>query len=130
VTSLPSLLGALGTAIQSHPLCVRVAEIETREFATDQFIVRIRVELMHKASFQARVYFNQGHIDYAYQLFTDLPLLRWDNKEEFRSVATYPHHHHDAQGNVQSSSLTGQPISDIPIVLAAVAQFLSTYPIS
>jgi hypothetical protein len=130
VTSLPSLLGALSAALQAHPLCRRVAEIETREFAADQFIFKIRAEFTHKTSFQARIYFNGGHIDYAYQLFADVPLLRWDNKEEFHSIVTYPHHYHDAQGNVHSSPLIGDPVSDIQTVLTAVSQFLSTHPAS
>jgi len=127
VTSLPSLLGALSAALQAHPLCKRVAEIETREFAADQFIFKIRAEFTHKTSFQARIYFNRGHIDYAYQLFADVPLLRWDNKEEFCAVETHPHHHHAAQGDIQPSPLIGNPIADIQTVLVMVSQFLSTY---
>jgi len=127
VTSLPSLLGTLRAAIQVHPACKRLGAIETREFAADQFIFKIRAEFAHQTSFQARIYFNRGHIDYAYQLFADVPLLRWDNKAEFRSIATYPHHHHDAAGNITPSPLMGDPAADIQTVLTAVAQFLSTY---
>jgi len=127
VTSLPALLGTLRATIQVHPACKRLGAIETREFAADQFIFKIRAEFAHQTSFQARVYFNRGHVDYAYQLFADVPLLRWDNKEEFRSVATYPHHHHDAAGNIAPCLLTGDPATDIQAVLKAVAQFLSTY---
>ena len=71
-----------------------------------------------------RIYYNRGHVDYAYQLFTDVPLVRWDNKEEFRHLATYPHHHHDAQGHVRPSPLGGKPLQDIGIVLQEVAAFL------
>ena len=127
MTSLPALLGALSAALQAHPLCKRVTEIETREFAADQFIFKIRAEFTHKTRFQTRIYFNRGHIDYAYQIFADLPLLRWDNKEEFRFIETYPHHHHAAQGDISSSLLTGDPIADIQTVLVRVSQFLSTY---
>jgi len=73
VSTLPALLGALSAAIQAHPLCRRVAEIETREFAADQFRFKIRAELAHKTHFQVSVYFNRGHIDYAYQLFLARP---------------------------------------------------------
>jgi hypothetical protein len=127
MTSLPALLGALSAALQTHSLCKRVAEIETREFAADQFIFKIRADFTHETSFQARIYFNRGHIDYAYQLFAHVPLLRWDNKEEFRSIETYPHHRHDSQGDIHPSPLAGDPIADIQTVLAMVSQFLSTY---
>ena len=129
MTTLPSLLGTLNAALQTHPLCKRVAEVETREFAADQFIFKIKAEFPGKTSFQVRIYFNRGHIDYAYQLFTDIPLLRWDNKEEFRTIATYPHHHHDAAGNIYPSPLKGDPITDIQTVLAAVSQFLAAYQV-
>ena len=72
-----------------------------------------------------RIYYNHGHIDYAYQLFADVPILRWDNKEEFRHLETYPHHHHDEQGNVTPSHLTGDLLKDIEIVLQDVSLFLS-----
>jgi len=118
LTSLPGLLGAISGAIQAHPLCKRVAEIETREFAPDQFVIKIRAEFIGGTSFQARIYFNRGHADYAYQLYASAPLLRWDNKEEFRSIVTYPHHHHDADGKIHASPLHGDPIRDIHTVLA------------
>ena len=124
MTTLPALLGALSAILQADPLCKRVANVETKEFAPDQFLFKIRAELTGKASLQVRVYYNREHIDYAYQPFADGPLLRWDNKEEFRSVATYPHHHHDELGNIHVSPLVGEPVADIKIVLEAVSQFL------
>lgn len=125
MTSLPALLGTLVAIIQSHPLCKRVEVIETKEFSPDQFFFKLRAELPEKYNFQVRIYYNQGHIDYAYQVFTDVPLLRWDNKEEFSALTTYPHHHHDEKGNVVSSPLKGHPIRDIEIVLNAITDFMS-----
>jgi len=125
VTSLASLLGALMTILQAHPVCKRVSVVETKEFSPDQFFFKIRAVLFKKdAQLQVRIYYNRGHLDYAYQCFTDVPLLRWDNKEEFRHLATYPHHYHDAQGHVHPSPLTGQPLQDIGIVLREVMAFL------
>jgi len=125
VTSLASLLGALMTILQAHPVCKRVRVVETKEFSPDRFFFKVRATLIKKdAQLQVRIYYNRGHVDYAYQLFTDVPLLRWDNKEEFRHLATYPHHHHDAQGYVWPSPLEGEPLRDIGIVLQKVAAFL------
>ncbi len=125
MTSLASLLGALMTILQAHPVCKRVRVVETKEFSPDQFFFKIRAVLFKKdAQLQVRIYYNRGHLDYAYQCFTDVPLLRWDNKEEFRHLATYPHHYHDAQGHVHPSPLTGQPLQDIGIVLREVMAFL------
>ena len=55
----------------------------------------------------------------------DSPILRWDNKEEFRSLKTYPHHHHDDRGNIQPSPLKGEPQVDIVFVLKEIENFLA-----
>ncbi|HHT9107473.1 MAG TPA: hypothetical protein ACFYEF_03055, partial [Candidatus Wunengus sp. YC63] len=46
-------------------------------------------------------------------------------KEEFRHLATYPHHYHDEQGNIKPSPLFGDPVEDIKVVLQEVSAFLS-----
>jgi hypothetical protein len=125
LTSLSSFLGALMAILQSHPVCEQATVVETKVFSSDQFFLKVRADLTGRNKFQARIYYNQGHIDYAYQLFADLPLLRWDNKEEFHDLETHPHHHHDEQGNVRPSTLTGDPVRDIVIVLDDVTSFLS-----
>lgn len=125
MTSLPSLLGTVMAILQAHPLCENTVVMETKEFSPDQFFFKIRTELTEEHKLQVRIYYNQGHIDYAYQLFTDEPLLRWDNKEEFQHLETYPHHHHDDKGNVKPSPLIGDPVSDVEIVLQEVSIFLS-----
>lgn len=122
--SLASLLGALMAILQAHPVCKRVTGVETKAYSTNQFFFRVRAELTDESKFQVRIYHNHGHIDYAYQLFTDVPLLRWDNKEEFRNLKTYPHHHHDEQGHVKPSPLTGDPVRDIEAVLQEISLFL------
>lgn len=125
MTSLASLLGAIMAILQSHPLCNRIAEVETKTFSRDQFFFKIRAELSTKASFQVRIYYNREHIDYAYQLFTDVPVLRWDNKEEFDHLDSYPHHHHDERGDVTSSPLCGEPISDLKFLLKELERYFS-----
>ena len=125
MTSLSSLLGVLMAILQSHPICERPTVMETKAFSSDHFFFKVRAELTGGNDFQVRIYYNQGHIDYAYQLFTQVPLLRWDNKEEFQHLDTYPHHHHDEQGNVKPSRLTGEPVKDIEVVLYEISTFIS-----
>ena len=86
----------------------------------------MRAEFPQGYRLQARIYSNFGHVDYAYQLFKeDTPILRWDNKEEFRRLKTYPHHHHDDRGNVLPSPLTGDPQADIALVLREIEKYLA-----
>lgn len=125
MTTLPAVLGALTAILQSHPLCEDLAILETREFSPDQFYFKVRAKLQREFQLQVRLYSNQAHVDYAYQLFKEgTPILRWDNKEEFRTLETYPHHHHDDRGNVLSSSLTGDPQKDLLLVLGEIEKYL------
>ena len=110
--------------IQSHPMCERAYVMETKAFSRDQFFFKIRAEFTGENDFQARIYYNRGHIDYAYQLFTHIPLMRWDNKEEFQNIMTYPHHLHDDNGNVKESPLTGDPVKDIEVVLQGISTLI------
>ena len=111
--------------LQSHPICERASVLETKVFSYGQFFLKVKAELTGENKLQVRIYYNQGHIDYAYQLFTRVPLLRWDTKEEFQHLDTYPHHHHDGLGNVKPSPLTGEPVKDIEVVLNEISTFIS-----
>ena len=125
MTSLVSLLSLVMVEIQANPLCRKAAIAETKEFSADQFFFKIRAEVTRTISLQVRMYYNRGNLDYSYQLFSDVPLLRWDNKEDFPDLATFPHHHHDDQGRVHSSTLVGNPSEDISKVLHEIERFLN-----
>lgn len=125
MTSLVSLLSLVMAEIQANPLCRKAAIAETKEFSADQFFFKIRAEVTSTISLQVRMYYNRGHLDYSYQLFSDVPLLRWDNKEDFPDLATFPHHHHDDQGRVHPSTLVGNPSEDTPKVLREIERFLN-----
>lgn len=51
-------------------------------------------------------------------------MLRWDNKEEFPHLSTYPHHHHDEDGHVTESPLTGTPERDIMLALQVITGYM------
>jgi hypothetical protein len=125
MSSLPELLGNIVAILQASAIFQKIEIVETKVFSPEQFFFKIRAELTPPYLFQIRMYYNHEHTDYAYQLFSGVPLLRWDNKEEFPHLATYPHHHHDADGHVSISALIGNPEHDIKVVLAAVIEFIS-----
>ena len=123
---LSSILGMLTANLQAHKLCKKVTILETRELSTDQFTFKIRADLISEYRLQIRYYSNFEHLDYAYQLIkADQSIMRWDNKEEFQNLETYPHHYHDPSGNIQPSSLTGTPQNDIIYVLQQLDNFLA-----
>ena len=122
--SLQTVLGTCMAHLQASPLCEHADVLETKIFSETQFFFKIRAILTGGYQLQARIYVNHDHIDYAYQLFTEFPVLRWDNKEEFPHLSTYPHHHHNETGHVTDSPLTGMPEQDMVVVLQAVSRYL------
>jgi len=57
---------------------------------------------------------------YSYQLFTDHPIVRWDNAPHFPNISSFPHHFHDQSDIVHSSPLQGDIFADLEIVLPEV----------
>ncbi|MEK6574969.1 MAG: DUF6516 family protein [Chloroflexota bacterium] len=125
MNTLPSLSSWITTQLQAWSLASNVRITETDAFSEDQFSIKLRAQLTEPYQLQVRFYFNRGHLDYAYQLFTDVPLLRWDNKEDAGDVRTAPHHFHDEEGKIVESPLNGDLIHDWPIVQARLDRFLS-----
>lgn len=117
--SLAESLNWVVSTLQSSPYCEQTHILETFHFSNTQFAFKVRAELVTGHVLQVRLYVNGEHTDYAYQLFrNDKPILRWDNKEHFRTLSSYPHHFHNAAGKVEESALTGEPEHDLPRVLA------------
>ena len=126
MSSLPTLLNLVVTTLQTYPHCTSVAIVETKEFSEEQFFLKVRASLSGGMSFQVRVYYNRGHHDYAYQLFADAPIWRWDNKEDCPGLENFPHHQHRPRGGIVSSTLCGDPAIDLPEVLKAIGKFLES----
>lgn len=72
--SMISLLSSIITLIESSPLCLEAKVVEIREFSQEQFFFKTRVSLKEKIHLQIRIYYNKGHFDYSYQLFSNVPV--------------------------------------------------------
>jgi hypothetical protein len=124
MTTLAEALNVVTTTLQGSPLCTSVRVVETHQFSDRQFALKVRAELARGGALQVRLYYNDQHIDYAYQLFqADQPVLRWDNKEHFPDLVTQPHHFHAETGSVTDSTLNGDPGHDLPLVLDYLMTF-------
>jgi hypothetical protein len=122
VNTLADWLSFVVTTLQTWPLCRDVRVLETHQFSEQQFALKVRAELSSGGMLQVRLYRNGEHTDYAYQFVrSEQPILRWDNKEHFSSLPSYPHHFHSASDQVEASPLTGEPAHDLPFVLNYVA---------
>lgn len=118
MNSMADLLSYVVTALQSSGRCGTVRVLDTQSFSAHQYAIKVRAELLNGDALQIRIYHNSGHVDYSYQLLrANEPVMRWDNKEHFPEIASYPHHHHSAAGEVRISPLTGDATTDLPFVL-------------
>lgn len=92
----------------------------------DRALYRIRCQLL-RPTYQLEVRLIQAEdgVIYSYQLFSDKPILRWDNAPHFPTIQSFPHHFHDASGAVKESPLTADPIQDLPLVLTHVRALLT-----
>jgi hypothetical protein len=121
VKSAAVLLGFVISTLQLSPVCRQVSILDFNPFSDQQFTFKVRADLKDDFVLQVRLYCNHDHIDYAYQLLQrERPIQRWNNKEHFPHLASYPHHHHTQGGEVIESSLNGDPEHDLPLVLASL----------
>lgn len=126
MSKLSDLLNVVVTTLQESPVCQDTRTLETQQFSDDQFSLKVRAAIVDESDLQVRLYQNSEHTDYAYQWFRgDQHLARWDNKEHFPDIPTHPHHFHNADGKVESSSTIGEPSHDLPIVLAHIASHVT-----
>ena len=82
-------------------------------------VIRVAYEL------EIRFIQTENEIIYSYQLFTDRPILRWDNAPHFPALHGYPHHVHGETSEVDESTLIGDPILDLPYVLSRVRDLVT-----
>ncbi len=125
MSTLAELLSWVVSQLQSWERVVAIQTLEAEAFSADQFHFKVRAHLNTPFQFQVRFYYNRGHLDYAYQLFADAPILRWDNKEDAGPLPSAPHHFHTALGAITESPLNGDPTHDWPMVKDAIEHFLS-----
>jgi hypothetical protein len=119
--ALVELSSFVVSTLQASRLFNGVAIAQERVFSDEQFALKIRAQLKQGGQLQVYLYYNRGHYDYAYQVFDATAIMRWDNKEDCPGLANFPHHYHPQDGGSPvASTLVGNPMSDLPIVLASL----------
>jgi hypothetical protein len=122
---MPVRVDALIELLRGDPLVTTVRVAEYDETPSGSVELKLRCRLSHGCQLQVWLHSEGSSPDYAYQLFTAQPLLRWDNAPHYPDVTTAPHHFHDETGRVRPSPLAGEPLTDLPAVLRAIAQRLN-----
>lgn len=111
--------------LTNSPVCLVAEVLEITPFPNRNFVIKIRARLKKECNLQIRLYYNDGHYDYSYQLYNLGTIARWDNKEDFPHLSTFPHHYHTETGAVLESSLSGDPLQDFPIVLREIERIIA-----
>ena len=117
--------------LHGHRLVETVRVIQHDETPWGKTELKVRCRLAMRSSrgehyeFQVWLHHEPAFRDYAYQLFTDRHLLRWDNAPHYPHVATAPHHFHDEANLVSESLLRGDPLADLPLVLDKIERWIA-----
>ena len=102
--------------------------IHLTRYGQEAFRVTVRAIVTPTLTFQVWLNHNPHHTRYAYQLFSHSgTLLRWDNAPHHQYLGVnFPHHFHDDQSRITPSALQGDPLQDLPAVLAEIEHYLPT----
>jgi hypothetical protein len=95
----------------------------------DRAFYKIRCRLL-RPMYQLEIRLIQAEeaLLYSYQVFTEKPIMRWDNAPHFPTVQNFPHHFHNEASDVEASLLTGDPVQDLPEILSRTRTVLIRPP--
>ena len=100
-------------------------EVLIADEIAERAVYKIRCRLLlSKYRLEIRLIQTEQETLYSYQLFSNHPIVRWDNAPHFPRIETFPHHFHNLRGQVENSELKGAPEKDLPLVLDKIIEFL------
>jgi len=119
-----TLVEQILSRLRAHEVVENVRLLNYDETPNGKLEVKIRCRLMKNFQLQIWLHHELAFQDYAYQLFTDRPILRWDNAPHYPNQATAPHHFHNEDGTVLDSPLSGNVAEDLQLVLSFIEAWL------
>ena len=110
--------------LKSNPIISSLKIVAIEEVFTRR-ILRIRCNLLPSSyHLDIRLIQTDEESIYSYQLYTDHPIVRWDNAPHFPAIATFPHHYHNFKGEAEASPLKGFVFEDLDYVLENIKNIL------
>jgi hypothetical protein len=122
---VPTHVTDLLSLLHSHPVIRSIRIVHYDETPAGRVELKVRCRLPGNYQLQIWLHVDTSSQDYAYQLFSDRALLRWDNAPHYPSIVTTPHNFHDEGGSVRTSTLLGDPLLDLPLVLTEIERWLT-----
>jgi len=115
------------SSLKESELISRV-EIKAIDEIHESGIYKLRCSLIpSKYKLEIRFVKTQEQILYSYQLFSNAPIIRWDNSPHYPKIKTHPHHFHAEDSNIVESELTGNVVLDIKKVLSDITKLIVKY---
>lgn len=118
-----ALLDELLLLMRSTSEIKNIQVLENISVDDETFTFKVRATL-EPEFFQIRLLADKDFTRYSFQLYSDKPLLRWDNTPHYPNLDNYPHHFHDENDNVSHSMLTGNLLTDYNIVIDEIRKFI------
>jgi hypothetical protein len=118
-----SLLDNLLARMRSTPELSDIQVVEN-EFVDDEtFTFKVRATVVPNF-LQVRFLADKNLERYSFQLYSNRPLLRWDNLPHYPDLSNFPHHFHDQDEKTFSSNLTGDLLNDFDTVMVEIKTFM------
>lgn len=112
--------------LQDHQLVESYRVINFDETPAGKIELKIRCRLSNNYKFQIWLHHGITFHNYSFQLFTDRPILRWDNAPHYPDISTAPHHFHNETGQVTESPLSGDMLKDLVFILVEIEKWMKT----
>ncbi len=119
-----TLLDDLLARMNSTPELQEIQVLENESVDDETFAFKVRAAIV-SSFLQIRFLADKDLKRYSFQLYSNRPLLRWDNAPHYPSLLNSPHHFHDQDENVSSSLLTGNLLNDYDLVIADVLDYVA-----
>ena len=119
-----ALLDDLLARMRAAPELSDIQIIENEAVDDETFVFKVHASILPN-HLQIRFLADKNFERYSFQLYSDHPLLRWDNAPHYPNLPNSPYHFHDQNGNVSPSALTGNLLHDFDIVIAEIKKFMN-----
>ena len=125
---MDKLVNEILEILEQHALVKTTRVVNYDETTSGKLEVKIRCDLPKSHQLQIWIHTEPESLDYAYQLFTTVPLLRWDNAPHYEHLSTAPHHFHDERGARQKSEAGAHLRRDAALADALIRRAQARHP--
>ncbi len=119
-----TLINDLLVRMRAFPELSDIEVVEHQSIDDETFTFKIRATIVPNF-LQVRFLADKDLKRYSFQLYSDHPLLRWDNAPHYSNLPNFPHHFHDQNESISSSILTGNLLDDFDIVMIEIKKFMN-----